>query len=134
VTVNLCGAQAGSGLRSACISEEVTRYTARTHRIGQAAVQGLGAHIVRQRIVESTGNVFADLGFSEDEAALHAKRAELIGCLRLELARKGWSAMQAALALGIDQSQASDLMRGRQENFSLDMLVALAAKITQRVA
>jgi predicted XRE-type DNA-binding protein len=79
-------------------------------------------------ITESSGNVFADLGFSADEAAVLAMRAELIAGLRDAIENKGWTQMQAALELGIGQSRVSDLLRGRREKFSLDMLVTLAMR------
>lgn len=89
---------------------------------------------MKERIIESCGNVFADLGFSDEEAVLLGMRAELIACLRLEIERNGWTQQQAALALGVGQSRVSDLMRGKHEKFSLDMLVTLATRIGQRVA
>jgi predicted XRE-type DNA-binding protein len=79
-------------------------------------------------ITESSGNVFADLGFSADEAAVLAMRAELIAGLREAIESKGWTQMQAAFELGIGQSRVSDLLRGRREKFSLDMLVTLAMR------
>jgi predicted XRE-type DNA-binding protein len=40
-------------------------------------------------ITESSGNVFADLGFSADKAAVLAMRAELIAGLREVIENKG---------------------------------------------
>lgn len=47
-------------------------------------------------IIESSGNVFTDLGFSLEEATLLAMRAELMTKLRENIAEKGWTQIQAA--------------------------------------
>ncbi|QNM97843.1 helix-turn-helix domain-containing protein [Chitinimonas koreensis] len=84
-------------------------------------------------IVESSGNVFADLGFSPEESAILAMRAELMARLREEIQRRGWTQVEAAQALNIGQSRVSDLMRGKHDKFSLDMLVTLAARAGRKV-
>lgn len=89
--------------------------------------------MTQEAIVESSGNVFADLGFSPEEAALLALRAELIARLRETIEQAGWTQVQAASRLGIGQSRVSDLMRGKYDKFSLDMLVTLATRAGRRV-
>ena len=86
-----------------------------------------------ETITESSGNVFADLGFSAEESALLAMRAELMARLRETITERGWTQTEAASQLGIGQSRVSDLMRGKWEKFSLDMLVTLAARAGRRV-
>ncbi len=85
------------------------------------------------QITQSCGNVFTDLGFAPGEAAVMALRADLIGRLRLLIAERGWTQMQAAEQLGIGQSRVSDLVRGKWDKFSLDMLISLAARAGKRV-
>lgn len=85
-------------------------------------------------IIESTGNVFADLGFAPDEANVLALRAELMGRLRETIAERHWTQVEAAEHLGISQSRVSDLVRGKWDKFSLDMLVTLTARCGRRVA
>lgn len=80
------------------------------------------------RITESSGNVFLDLGFSPEEAALLAMRADLMAKLRLTINESGWTQAEAAKVLGIAQSRVSDLVRGKWERFSLDMLITLASR------
>jgi predicted XRE-type DNA-binding protein len=87
-----------------------------------------------ETISESTGNVFADLGFSPEESALLAMRAELMARLRETIAERGWTQTEAASQLGIGQSRVSDLVRGKWEKFSLDMLVMLATRAGRKVA
>lgn len=88
---------------------------------------------MNEEITESSGNVFVDLGFSPEEATVLAMRAELIAGLREMIANKGWTQIQAGLELGIGQSQVTDLLRGRREKFSLDMLVKLAMRAGWKV-
>jgi predicted XRE-type DNA-binding protein len=45
----------------------------------------------KEPIIESSGNVFTDLGFSPEEATLLAMRAELMAKLRETIAEKGWT-------------------------------------------
>lgn len=85
------------------------------------------------RITESCGNVFLDLGFSPEEAALLKMRAELMARVRAAIAEHGWTQVEAAQHLGIGQSRVSDLVRGKRDKFSLDMLVTLATRAGQRV-
>ena len=80
------------------------------------------------RITESSGNVFLDLGFPPEEAALLAMRADLMAKLRLTIDEKAWTQAEAAKILGIAQSRVSDLVRGKWEKFSLDMLITLASR------
>lgn len=89
---------------------------------------------MKEEIIESSGNVFADLGFSAEEAALLSMRAELMAGLRDTIASKGWTQIEAATVLGIGQSRVSDLMRGKRDKFSLDMLVTLATRAGRQVA
>lgn len=84
-------------------------------------------------VTVSSGNVFTDLGFAPEEAAVLALRADLMGRLRLLIVERGWSQVQAAEQLGIGQSRVSDLIRGKWEKFSLDMLITLAARAGKRV-
>ena len=84
-------------------------------------------------VTESSGNVFTDLGFAPGEAAVLAMRADLMGRMRLMIEARGWSQEEAAAVLGIGQSRVSDLVRGKWDKFSLDMLITLAARAGKRV-
>lgn len=84
-------------------------------------------------ITESSGNVFLDLGFAPGEAAVLALRADLMARLRLMVQAEGWTQAQAAERFGIAQSRVSDLMRGKWDKFSLDMLITLAARAGRKV-
>jgi predicted XRE-type DNA-binding protein len=80
------------------------------------------------KIVRSSGNVFADLGFSPEEVAVLSMRADLMARLRQLIERNRWTQAKAASILGISQSRVSDLVRGKWDKFSLDMLLTLAMR------
>ena len=79
-------------------------------------------------ILDSSGNVFLDLGFSPDEAAVLQMRADLMAQLRKLLKAKKLTQAKAAKLLGVSQSRISDLVRGKWEKFSLEMLITLATR------
>ena len=87
---------------------------------------------MKERVTKSSGNVFVDLGFPPEEAAVLAMRAELMAKLRNLIDDHGWTQQEASTRLGIAQSRVSDLVRGKWDKFSLDMLVTLAARVGQR--
>ncbi len=84
-------------------------------------------------IVNSSGNVFIDLGFSPEEAAILQMRAELMADLRKFLQVKKLTQVKAAEILGVSQSRVSDLERGKWERFSLEMLIILSTKAGMHV-
>ena len=86
-----------------------------------------------KNMTASSGNVFTDLGFAPGEAAVMGLRADLMGRLRLLVQTEGWTQAQAAEHFGIAQSRVSDLVRGKWDKFSLDMLITLAARAGHKV-
>jgi predicted XRE-type DNA-binding protein len=87
----------------------------------------------QSHIIEAGENIFAALGFSAEEANLLQMRAELMNNLRLTIEKKQWTQAVAAKHLGISQSRVSDLVRGKWDKFSLEMLITLASRCGQRV-
>jgi predicted XRE-type DNA-binding protein len=79
-------------------------------------------------VVNSSGNVFIDLGYSPDEAAILQMRADLMTDLRKLIKGKKLTQAKAAEIFNVSQSRVSDLMRGKWEKFSLEMLITLATK------
>jgi predicted XRE-type DNA-binding protein len=84
-------------------------------------------------IFESGGNVFADLDLEPAEAAILHMRARLMNDLRSYIQSSGMTQTEAAQQLGIAQSRVSDLIRGKWEKFSLEMLITLEARAGRRV-
>ena len=83
--------------------------------------------------IKSSGNVFVDLGYSPDEAAILQMRADLMANLRKFIKARKLTQLKAAEMLGVNQSRISDLARGKWEKFSLEMLIILATKAGMRV-
>ncbi len=84
-------------------------------------------------LVESSGNVFADLGFAPDEAAILQMRAALMSDLREYLSATGMTHDQAASALHLTRTRVADLVAGRWEKFSLESLISLEARLSRPV-
>jgi predicted XRE-type DNA-binding protein len=80
------------------------------------------------RIIEGSGNVFIDLGFDPAEAEVMRLRAEVMIRTAQQLKAQGWTQAEAARQLGITQPRVSRLIKGKVEDFSLDMLLTLAAR------
>lgn len=86
-----------------------------------------------KNITESSGNVFTDLGYSPDEAAILQMRADLMANLRKFIKTKKLTQTEAAMLFGVSQSRVSDLITGKREKFSLEMLITLATKAGKHV-
>jgi len=84
-------------------------------------------------ILDSCGNVFLDLGLPPDEAAILQIRADLMAELRKFVKSKKLNQTEATRLLAISKSRFSDLVNGKWERFSLEMLVALATRAGMRV-
>ena len=77
------------------------------------------------RARRSTGNVFKDLGFGEEEAENLKVRADLMIELTKLIEAKGLTQSAAAELLGVTQPRVSDLMRGKIDRFSVDSLIEM---------
>jgi predicted XRE-type DNA-binding protein len=84
-------------------------------------------------IIESSGNIFEDLDLEPAEAAILQMRAKLMSDLREYVQSSGMTQTEAAEILGVTQSRVSDLMRGKWEKFSLEMLITLEARAGRQV-
>ena len=89
---------------------------------------------MKKTSTKSSGNVFTDLGFAPDEAAILKMRADLMADLRRLIEAKKLTQAQAAQMLGVSQSRVSDLVRGKWEKFSLEMLITLATRAGMRIS
>ena len=89
---------------------------------------------MKEPIIDSTGNVFTDLGFDPAEAAILQMRAKLMNDLRDFIQLSGMTQAEAAERFSIAQSRVSDLVRGKWEKFSLEMLISLEARVGRKVS
>ena len=81
-----------------------------------------------RKVIESSGNIFVDLGFPPHEAEVMLLRAKLAEALRRWMERGKLTQAEAATRLGITQPRVSEIVRGKVELLSLDYLVGLCAK------
>ena len=90
---------------------------------------------MKKKTITSSGNVFVDIGFDPAEAAVLHMRANLMSDLRLYIEKQKLTQSEAAKRLGIAQSQSrvSDLVRGKWDKFSLEMLITLEARLGRTV-
>ena len=89
---------------------------------------------MKELIVKSSGNIFLDLGFPPEEAAILQMRSEVMADLRKFIQSKKLTQAEAANILEVSQSRVSDLIRGKWEKFSLEMLIVLATKAGMRIS
>lgn len=94
----------------------------------------LEGNIMKKPVTKSSGNVFLDLGFSPEEAAILQMRSEVMADLRKFINNKKLTQGKAAELFGVSQSRVSDLIRGKWEKFSLEMLITLATKAGLRIS
>lgn len=78
-------------------------------------------------------NIFADLGFSEDEAVNLKIRADLMLTLRSFIKAKGWTQKDAASFFDETQPRISCLMNGDIKRFSVDKLLLMLSKAGMEV-
>ena len=82
---------------------------------------------------KSSGNVFADLGFDQDEAEHLRIRSALMATVRQILHDRKLTQAAAATLFDVSQPRISDLVRGKIELFSIDTLVDMLARANVRV-
>jgi predicted XRE-type DNA-binding protein len=105
----------------------------RRHRVGSCTLLTDRRPEMKKKTTKSSGNIFVDLGFDPAEAAVLQMRANLMGDLRLHIEKQKLTQAQAAKRLGIAQSRVSDLVRGKWDKFSLEMLITLEARLGRTV-
>ena len=88
---------------------------------------------MKRKTTKSSGNVFVDLGFDPDEAAVLQLRANLMSNLRFYIEKQKLTQAQTAERLGIAQSRVPDLVRGKWDKFSLEMRITLESRLGRTV-
>lgn len=82
----------------------------------------------------SSGNIFKDLGFSDEEAVSLLARAELMIQIRDIIRSKGWTQRQAAKKLGVLLPRIAQIMKLRTDGWSMDQLLKYLYKLRQQVS
>jgi predicted XRE-type DNA-binding protein len=86
------------------------------------------------KITKSSGNVYRDIGFSEEESQDLIIRSKLMLELSKRIDTLGLTQARAANELGVAQPRISDLMRGKISLFSTEMLIGMLAKLGGEVS
>ena len=81
---------------------------------------------MQQRVTK--GNVFEDLGFSDEEAAAFAMRVDLAIEIEKFIKRNKLTQTKAADFFGVPQPKISKIVRGKLSEFSIDYLVRMVAR------
>lgn len=71
-----------------------------------------------------SGNVYADIGFSRDEAAELETKSALIDAIAETISRRKLTQRAAAEICATDQPTLSKVLRGRMESVTIDRLAA----------
>ena len=74
------------------------------------------------------GNVFKDLGFSDEESVALAMRVDLAVEIEKFIKRKKLTQMKAAEYFDVPQPKISKIVGGKLSGFSIDYLVRMATK------
>lgn len=84
-------------------------------------------------IFESCGNVFLDMGFPPEEAAMLHLRCELAIEVEKFVRRNNLTQSAAAERLGVSQPRINDLLRHKIDLFRVDSLLAMLWRAGLRV-
>ena len=87
----------------------------------------------RATVTQGSGNVFRDLGFSEEKSAELILKSRLLQALQETIKDRGWKQVDAADQLGIDQGKVSKLLAGQMAGFSIERLVNFLSLLGQDV-
>jgi predicted XRE-type DNA-binding protein len=85
----------------------------------------------KEKIVRSSGNVFADLGFADSSE--RQTKVRLAMAINDVLKRRGLSQGKAAELLGINQPKVSALSKYRLEGFSVERLMRFLTSLNQDI-
>ena len=83
--------------------------------------------------IESCGNIYKDLGFTDEEAANLMARATLILQVQQIIKENHWTQEQAAKALKVRQPRIAEIMSMKTQCFSVDLLLKYLARLGKRV-
>ena len=88
---------------------------------------------MKLKVTRSSGNVFRDLGFPPEEAQHLKIRSDLLIQLQKLIASRGLKQSETAKILRVTQPRVSDLLRGRIDLFSTDVLIDMLSRFGVRV-
>jgi predicted XRE-type DNA-binding protein len=83
--------------------------------------------------IEGSGNIFKDLGFSNEEAANLLARTDLMLEIRRIVQQRHLTQMEAARLLQIRQPRIAEIMAMKIEDYSVDTLLKYLARLGKKV-
>jgi predicted XRE-type DNA-binding protein len=83
--------------------------------------------------VESSGNVFKDLGFNDEEAANLFARSTLMLQIKQTIEDNAWTQEEAAKVLRVKQPRVAEIMKLKTQLFSVDLLLKYLTRLGKRV-
>jgi len=89
---------------------------------------------MKAKFTESSGNIFADLGFAAEESLAYRLRSELMIELKRQILSREMNQVAAAKWLGVSQPRISDLLRSQFDKFSVDGLITMLGRAGLHVA
>lgn len=89
--------------------------------------------MARVTVTKASGNIFRDLGFSEEKSAQLILKSNLLQAVQDTINSRGWKQVEAAGQLGIDQAKVSKLLAGQMAGFSIERLVHFLSLLGQDV-
>jgi predicted XRE-type DNA-binding protein len=87
----------------------------------------------RAMVTKGSGNIFRDLGYSEERSAELILKSSLLQALQETIRGHRWRQVEAARRLGIDQAKVSKLLSGQMAGFSVERLVHFLSLLGQDV-
>ena len=87
----------------------------------------------KPKLTRSSGNVFRDLGFAEEEAEHLVIRADLLIQIQKVVAARRLKQAPLAKLLQVSQPRVSDLLRGRLHLFSIETLIDMLGRLGVQV-
>ena len=85
------------------------------------------------KITESSGNVFLDIGFSEEEAEYHQLRVDLAFAIHRLLEELKLTPAKAEARFGLNRSDVSRLKKMDFTDFALERLLMILKKLNRNV-
>lgn len=85
------------------------------------------------KIEESSGNVFLDIGFSEEEAEYHQLRVDLAFAIHRLLEEQKLTPTKAKARFGLDPSDVSRLKKMDFTDFTIEQLLVVLKRLNRNV-
>ena len=85
------------------------------------------------KIEESSGNVFLDIGFSEEEAEYHQLRVDLAFAIHRLLEEQKLTPAKAKDRFGLDPSDVSRLKKMNFTDFTVERLLMILKKLNHNI-